>query len=61
MYPSPTTVLLQALYAIDPQLNEHRDHLEYRWNQYKSTRDNIVKAHGSLEEFAKVRPTHCFS
>jgi hypothetical protein len=35
-------------------LNEHRDHLEYRWNQYQTVKANIEKAHGSLEEFAKV-------
>jgi hypothetical protein len=52
----------QALYGIDPQLNEHRDHIEYRWNQYKSVRENIIKAHGSLEEFARVSSStalHC--
>jgi hypothetical protein len=45
----------QALYGVDPQLNEHRDHIEYRWGQYQAVRDNIIKAHGSLEEFARVR------
>jgi len=47
-------VPLQALYSVDPQLGEHRDHLEYRWNQYQTVKANIEKAHGSLEEFAKV-------
>lgn len=42
-----------ALYSVDPQLNEHRDHIEYRWGQYQAVRDNIIKAHGSLEEFAR--------
>lgn len=50
----PCHTFSQALYGIDPQLNEHRDHLEYRWNQYQTVKANIEKAHGSLEEFAKV-------
>lgn len=45
----------QALYSVDPQLSEHRDHIEYRWGQYQAVKDNIIKAHGSLEEFARVR------
>jgi hypothetical protein len=45
----------QGLYSIDPQLAAHKDHLDYRWGQYQAVRSAIIKAHGSLEEFARVR------
>jgi hypothetical protein len=45
----------QALYSVDPQLADHREHLDYRWNHYKWVKGNIENATGSLTEFAKVR------
>ena len=36
-------------------LRDYKDHLDYRWEQYNKTKEAIVKAHGSLAEFAKVR------
>lgn len=42
----------KALYAVDPDLRAHRDHLDYRWRRYVEARDEIVRAEGSLEAFA---------
>lgn len=45
----------QAIYKVDPQLLEVRDHLDYRWQQYKATKEAIEKGAGGLKQFAKVR------
>jgi len=37
----------------DPTLNEHRDHLGYRWYQYKTIRDGIDTNEGGLEKFSR--------
>ncbi|WIA28178.1 hypothetical protein OEZ86_010746 [Tetradesmus obliquus] len=42
-----------ALYSVDPQLADHREHLDYRWNHYKWVKGNIEQAVGSLDDFAK--------
>eukprot|EP00879_Flechtneria_rotunda_P011602 GHRR01012119.1.p1 GENE.GHRR01012119.1~~GHRR01012119.1.p1 ORF type:complete len:733 (+),score=193.09 GHRR01012119.1:150-2348(+) len=42
-----------AIYSVDPQLANHRDHLDYRWGQFTSVKENIEKAVGSLDEFSK--------
>ncbi len=41
-----------ALVALDPQLAPHEGHLQYVWDQYNKTLENITKHEGSLEAFA---------
>eukprot|EP00252_Welwitschia_mirabilis_P006854 TRINITY_DN1776_c0_g1_i2.p1 TRINITY_DN1776_c0_g1~~TRINITY_DN1776_c0_g1_i2.p1 ORF type:complete len:853 (-),score=190.68 TRINITY_DN1776_c0_g1_i2:471-3029(-) len=43
----------QRIYEIDPLLSNHRDHLEYRFSQYKKMRDLIDKHEGGLEVFSR--------
>lgn len=42
---------------MDPQLEQSRDHLEYRWRHYRLLRENIIVNEGSLAEFAQVGAT----
>lgn len=42
-----------GIIKVDPQLAPFKDHLMYRWNQYRNTKQRIVEAEGSLENFAK--------
>lgn len=43
----------QRIYEIDPLLNKHREHLEYRYSQYRKTRELIDKYEGGLEAFSR--------
>lgn len=44
----------QGIVAGDPQLAEHKEHLKYRYAQYRDMRAAIELAEGSLANFAKV-------
>ena len=39
---------------MDPTLQPHADHFEYRYKQYLDIKGRIEQAEGSLENFAKV-------
>mmetsp|Transcript_7040 Transcript_7040/g.15465 ORF Transcript_7040/g.15465 Transcript_7040/m.15465 type:complete len:773 (+) Transcript_7040:158-2476(+) len=39
--------------AVDPQLGDYKEHLAYRYRQFRETKAAIEKAEGSLENFAK--------
>lgn len=43
----------QRIYEIDPLLNNYREHLDYRFAQYKKTRELIDKYEGGLEAFSR--------
>uniref|UniRef100_A0ABL6WPK7 Glycoside hydrolase family 13 N-terminal domain-containing protein n=1 Tax=Cannabis sativa TaxID=3483 RepID=A0ABL6WPK7_CANSA len=43
----------QKIYEIDPMLNGYRQHLEYRYGQYKKLREDIDKYEGGLEVFSR--------
>ncbi|KAF5473600.1 hypothetical protein F2P56_010200 [Juglans regia] len=43
----------QRIYEIDPLLNNYREHLDYRYEQYKRLRDTIDKYEGGLEVFSR--------
>ncbi|XP_062117534.1 1,4-alpha-glucan-branching enzyme 2-2, chloroplastic/amyloplastic-like [Humulus lupulus] len=43
----------QKIYEIDPMLNGYRQHLEYRFEQYKKLREDIDKYEGGLEVFSR--------
>ncbi|XP_024527573.1 1,4-alpha-glucan-branching enzyme 2-2, chloroplastic/amyloplastic [Selaginella moellendorffii] len=43
----------QRIYEIDPYLKNYRDHLEYRYSQYKAKVDAINKHEGGLEAFSR--------
>ncbi|KAB1221286.1 1,4-alpha-glucan-branching enzyme 1, chloroplastic/amyloplastic [Morella rubra] len=43
----------QRIYKIDPLLNSYREHLDYRYGQYKRIRDAIDKCEGGLEAFSR--------
>ncbi|PON56004.1 Glycoside hydrolase [Trema orientale] len=43
----------QRIYEIDPSLNGYRQHLEYRYEQYKRLREEIDKFEGGLEMFSR--------
>ncbi|KAG8376680.1 hypothetical protein BUALT_Bualt09G0089100 [Buddleja alternifolia] len=43
----------QRIYAIDPLLSNHREHLDYRYGQYKKLREAIDKYEGGLELFSR--------
>ncbi|GMY25141.1 1,4-alpha-glucan-branching enzyme 2-2, chloroplastic/amyloplastic-like isoform X2 [Fagus crenata] len=43
----------QGIYKIDPLLNKYREHLEYRYGQYKRLREAIDKNEGGLEVFSR--------
>lgn len=43
----------QKIYEIDPLLNNHREHLEYRYSHYKKIREAIDKYEGGLEAFSR--------
>jgi len=38
---------------VDPAMKDHQDHINYRWEQYKETKQAIVKAEGGLAQFAQ--------
>ncbi|KAF5747820.1 Starch branching enzyme 2.1 isoform 1 [Tripterygium wilfordii] len=44
----------QKIYEIDPTLNDHRGHLDYRYGQYKRIRSEIDKYEGGLEVFSRA-------
>lgn len=43
----------KRIYEIDPLLNSHREHLDYRYAQYKRLREEIDKYEGGLEVFSR--------
>lgn len=43
----------QRIYELDPYLKKHRDHLDYRFKQYKKKRELIDKFEGGLEAFSR--------
>ncbi|KAL2250744.1 UNVERIFIED_CONTAM: 1,4-alpha-glucan-branching enzyme 1, chloroplastic/amyloplastic [Sesamum indicum] len=43
----------QRIYEIDPLLSNHREHLDYRYGQYRRLRDSIDKNEGGLEKFSR--------
>jgi hypothetical protein len=43
----------QKIYEQDPHLLSYKDHLEYRYAQYKSVREHIDKLEGGLEAFSR--------
>lgn len=43
----------QKIYEIDPLLRGHREHLDYRFEQYKKMREAIDKYEGGLETFSR--------
>ncbi|KZV48446.1 1,4-alpha-glucan-branching enzyme 1, chloroplastic/amyloplastic [Dorcoceras hygrometricum] len=49
----PPSAIGQRIYEIDPFLNSHRDHLDYRYGQYKRMREAIDKYEGGLEKFSR--------
>ncbi|XP_047316567.1 1,4-alpha-glucan-branching enzyme 2-2, chloroplastic/amyloplastic-like [Impatiens glandulifera] len=42
----------KGIYAIDPYLKSHRQHLDYRYTQYKKMREAIDRHEGGLAAFA---------
>ncbi|CAA0818856.1 1-4-alpha-glucan-branching enzyme 2-2-chloroplastic/amyloplastic [Striga hermonthica] len=43
----------QRIYEIDPLLSNYREHLDYRYDQYKKLREAIDKYEGGLEKFSR--------
>ncbi|XP_041998026.1 1,4-alpha-glucan-branching enzyme 2-2, chloroplastic/amyloplastic-like [Salvia splendens] len=43
----------QRIYEIDPMLGSHRQHLDYRYDQYRKLRAAIDKNEGGLEAFSR--------
>ncbi|KAH0634714.1 hypothetical protein KY290_038213 [Solanum tuberosum] len=43
----------QKIYEIDPLLTNYRQHLDYRYSQYKKMREAIDKYEGGLEAFSR--------
>ncbi|XP_057438157.1 1,4-alpha-glucan-branching enzyme 1, chloroplastic/amyloplastic isoform X2 [Lotus japonicus] len=43
----------QKIYEIDPFLQTHRDHLDFRYAQYKRLREEIDKYEGGLDAFSR--------
>ncbi|XP_042045963.1 1,4-alpha-glucan-branching enzyme 2-2, chloroplastic/amyloplastic-like [Salvia splendens] len=43
----------QRIYEIDPMLSSHRQHLDYRYDQYRKLRAAIDKNEGGLEAFSR--------
>ncbi|KAL9260821.1 1,4-alpha-glucan-branching enzyme 1, chloroplastic/amyloplastic-like protein [Drosera capensis] len=43
----------QKIYEIDPLLGDFRDHLDYRYGQYKKVREAIDNTEGGLEAFSR--------
>ncbi|XP_020586593.1 1,4-alpha-glucan-branching enzyme 1, chloroplastic/amyloplastic-like isoform X2 [Phalaenopsis equestris] len=43
----------QRIYEIDPYLQGHREHLDYRYNQYKNIHALIDKHEGGLDAFSR--------
>ncbi|KAL5807547.1 hypothetical protein ACOSQ4_030280 [Xanthoceras sorbifolium] len=43
----------QKIYEIDPTLARYREHLDYRYGQYKRLREEIDKCEGGLEVFSR--------
>ncbi|EPS64874.1 hypothetical protein M569_09906, partial [Genlisea aurea] len=43
----------QRIYEIDPLLRNYRDHLDYRFSQYRKLREAIDKFEGGLEAFSR--------
>ncbi|KAI7843063.1 hypothetical protein COHA_003235 [Chlorella ohadii] len=42
-----------GIVALDPNLQAHEEHLRYRWQQYRGTKDAILANERSLADFAK--------
>ncbi|KVH94605.1 1,4-alpha-glucan-branching enzyme [Cynara cardunculus var. scolymus] len=51
--PLPPPGIGQRIYEIDPLLDRHREHLEYRYSHYKKIREAIDKYEGGLEAFSR--------
>ncbi|KAG0490708.1 hypothetical protein HPP92_007571 [Vanilla planifolia] len=51
----------QKIYEIDPYLQNHRAHLDYRYNQYKNVRQLIDKNEGGLDAFSRGYETFGFT
>lgn len=49
----------QTILRDDPLLEGHKGHLEYRWQQYRTAKQAIIDAEGSLADFALVRRLLC--
>ncbi|KAL3327624.1 hypothetical protein AABB24_035345 [Solanum stoloniferum] len=49
----PPPGLGQKIYEIDPLLTKYRQHLDYRYSQYKKMREAIDKYEGGLEAFSR--------
>nr|AHW50661.1 starch branching protein II [Lens culinaris] len=49
--PPPSTG--QKIYEIDPLLQAHRQHLDFRYGQYKRIREEIDKYEGGLDAFSR--------
>ncbi|KAK6779441.1 hypothetical protein RDI58_021625 [Solanum bulbocastanum] len=49
----PPPGLGQKIYEIDPLLTNYRQHLDYRYSQYKKMREAIDKYEGGLEAFSR--------
>ncbi|KAL6521134.1 hypothetical protein OROGR_017703 [Orobanche gracilis] len=49
----PPPGLGQRIYEIDPLLSNYREHLDYRYGQYKKLREAIDKYEGGLEKFSR--------
>uniref|UniRef100_A0A7N0VI88 Glycoside hydrolase family 13 N-terminal domain-containing protein n=1 Tax=Kalanchoe fedtschenkoi TaxID=63787 RepID=A0A7N0VI88_KALFE len=49
----PPTGTGTRIYEIDPLLKSHRDHLDYRYGQYRKLRESIDKYEGGLEAFSR--------
>ncbi|PIN00046.1 1,4-alpha-glucan branching enzyme/starch branching enzyme II [Handroanthus impetiginosus] len=49
----PPPGLGQRIYEIDPLLNNYRQHLDYRYSQYRKLREAIDKYDGGLEAFSR--------
>ncbi|KAG2262463.1 hypothetical protein Bca52824_069542 [Brassica carinata] len=43
----------QIIYEIDPMLRSYKDHLDYRYKQYRRLREEIDKYEGGLEAFSR--------
>ncbi|WZZ92365.1 hypothetical protein YC2023_120944 [Brassica napus] len=43
----------QIIYEIDPMLQSYKDHLDYRYKQYRRLREEIDKYEGGLEAFSR--------
>jgi 1,4-alpha-glucan branching enzyme len=47
------------IYAVDPKLEEFKDHFSYRMKRYLDQKRSIEKNEGTLRNFPKVRLSPC--